>query len=82
MSETLYRAGKKGKCEHCGRGESFHNDSADGQHYACDPEAIKAHARNVRRRASNRARYSAMKDAYDSVNMRPVRGNLGNIYFE
>lgn len=82
MDETLFKAGKKGKCEHCGRGESFHNDSADGQHYACDPAVIKSHARNVKRRGASRERYAATKDAYESLGMNRVRGSLGNTYYE
>jgi hypothetical protein len=82
MSEVLYQAGKKGKCEHCGRGESFHTDSADGQGYACDPNAIKSHARNVKRRGASRERYAATKDAYESLGMKRVRGSLGSTYFE
>jgi hypothetical protein len=82
MDETLYKGGKKGKCEHCGRGKSFHADSADGQGYACDPAVIKSHARNVKRRAASRERYAATKDAYDSLGMERVRGGLGGTYFE
>jgi hypothetical protein len=82
MDETLFKAGKKGKCEHCGRGESFHSDSADGQGYACDPAVIKSHARNVKRRGASRERYAATRDAYDSLGMKRVRGGLGGTYFE
>lgn len=82
MDEILFKAGRTGICENCGRGESFHNDSADGQHYACDPAQVKEHARNVKRRAANRGRYAAMKDVYDSLGMKRVRGGLGGTYFE
>lgn len=82
MSEILFKSGAKGKCEHCGRGESFHNDSADGQHYACDLNDIRRHAANVKRRGPARERAAAMREAYASAGMRKVRGSLGGTYYE
>jgi (p)ppGpp synthase/HD superfamily hydrolase len=86
MTFTMIETGReRGKCKHCGKVETRHTDVQTGPDtwaYACDPEAVQAHAKNIRRRTANRARYAAVKDAYDSVGMAPVRGNLGGLYFE
>lgn len=75
----------KGTCLHCGKGESFHQDGQlpDGTDvFTCDPNDIRRHAQNVKRRDANRARNAATRDAMDSIGMRRVRGAGGGTYWE
>jgi hypothetical protein len=65
----------KGKCEGCGKSERYHND-------ACDPDDVRRHAANVKRRARDRANRAITKDVLDSCGVHRVRGALGGTYYE
>jgi hypothetical protein len=85
---TTFEADKapraKGKCLHCGRKQEYHGDHPDPSKvgYVCDPNDVRRHTANVKRRPANRARSAAMRDAMDSIGMKRVRGNLGGTYYE
>lgn len=83
MDEILFKADRKsGKCEHCGKREFSHEYSADGREFACNPDDVKRHAANVKRRVKSREYRAARADAMDSIGMKRVRGNLGGTYYE
>lgn len=69
------------KCETCGQDERFHEEDDNGQK-VCDTNDIRRHAANVKRRAKNRERYAATRDAMDSIGMKRVRGSMGGTYWE
>jgi hypothetical protein len=65
----------KGKCEGCGKSERYHDD-------ACDPDDVRRHAANVKRRARARVSRAITKDVLDSCGVHRVRGALGGTYYE
>jgi hypothetical protein len=63
------------KCMVCGRLMEYHDSQ-------CDPDDIRRHKANLKRRMRAKAQRRAMKDAADSVGVRKVRGALGGTYYE
>lgn len=63
------------RCTECGALLEYHGE-------ACDVDNIRRHKANVKRRISAKANRAAMADAYASVGMVKVRGNMGGTYWE
>jgi hypothetical protein len=63
------------KCNVCGRLMEYHDST-------CDPDDVRRHHANVKRRIKAKAQRQAVKAAMDSIGVKRVRGNLGGVFYE